>query len=573
MADDLNTLSAGMPYPAIISTLWQSDVQYTPSVSSNEVSMVARRWQQWISTAAMLLVVVLVTGTASAQEETFTGTLNGDFPNKDYQIQLAEGQTILATASAISGDLDAYLELYDPEGDIVSENDDRGSDTLDSALAYTVLETGTYMLRVRRYEPGDSSGQFELVITIGDESLFDVIGDGSRPVLSGATLTLDTKHFRVHYTLNGNDATTQEYVNALGVALEEIWVIQIEQLGWLVPPSDGTRGGNSLYDIYLVNLLGNGDGTYGYSSPETQQIVDNPATPLLEEFGAPSHIVIENDFDERSDSSISPISLMRTTAAHEFHHAIQFGYEVLRDYNWFYYEATASWMETVTFFKDQDVLSYTAEAFNYPDVCFGSTQLEYGTWMFLESLTDAHGSTVVRELWENIARYDGFAALENTLSAYGDSLTDAVSRYYLQNLVRDYDLAPQFSSTVWHEARIDGLGRWTFSGEGIQELGANYYDFAMPPGRYSIDVAGNGALRLWVVGIKGDNALIAALNKGGTVDTTGYENVMLMVFNPTYDDDPFECTYSGYTLDVRPPSGPLAPFDQTMSAEYFAPLQ
>lgn len=529
--------------------------------------------------ATLLFVVVAGVGLASAQDLTYSGYIDGAVPSKSYTFEMQAGQSALITAEATSGDLDTYLTLYDPSGVSVAENDDRSAgEILDSALGYTAAVGGTYTITVSRYEPGDSSGNFVLNITIGDESVLAGLDSLLRVRLSGPELVYDTEHFRVHYTFDGEDATNEIYLDHVVRTMEEIWRIQIERLGWPVPPPDDTRGGDERFDIYLVDLIGDGDGIFGYASPE-DNFGDNPNTPTVEVYATSSYLAIENDFAEVAADDAEAVQLMRATAAHEFHHAIQFGYDINDAHNW-YYEATAVWMEVITFYKEEDATGYVEYNYEYPELCFGTTadpgdgQLQYGDWLFLQSLSDVHGVEIVPKLWANIGEYEGFEALERTLARYDDDLPTAVARYRVQNLVRDYDLAPEFRATVWLENTIDAPGRWTFTGQGIQELGANYFAFYMPPGVYQISLSGDsGGLQLWAIGIQGTQAVEIPLGRGGILSTQGYDYVYLMVFNPVYDEDVNDCVYGSYMIEVRPASGQPAVSTHTWDAANFQPLQ
>jgi hypothetical protein len=527
----------------------------------------------------ILFIIAAGVGLASAQDLTYSGYIDSTAPSKSYTFELQAGQSALITAEATSGDLDTYLTLYDPSGASVAENDDRNpGEILDSALGYTATVGGTYTVRVSRYEPGDSSGNFVLNITIGDESVLAGLDQLLRIQLSGPEIIMDTEHFRIHYTFDGEDATDEIYVDHVLRTMEEIWRIQIERLGWPVPPADDQRGGDGRFDVYLVDLLGNGDGIFGYASPE-DDFGDNPNTPTVEAYATSSYLAIENDFSEVAVDDAEAVQLMRATAAHEFHHAIQFGYDINDAHDW-YYEATAVWMEVITFFKEEDATGYVSYNYEYPELCFGTTadpgdgQLQYGEWLFLQSLSDVHGMEIVPKLWANIGEFEGFEALEKTLERYGDDIPTAVARYRVQNLLRDYDLAGEFQATVWLENTIDAPGRWTFTGEGIQELGANYFAFSMPPGVYQISLSGdNGALLLWAIGIQGTEAVEIPLGRDGLLSTHGYDYVYLMVFNPVYDEDVNDCTYGSYVLDVRLSSGEGAAATHTWDATNFAPLR
>ena len=112
----------------------------------------------------------------------------------------------------------------------------------------------------------------------------------------------------------------------------------------------------------------------------------------------------------------TPTTVMRSTAYHEFHHAIQFGYDGAESHTWLA-EATSTWMETMAAGKDQDATGYVSTAYQYPELCFGTTaqddSIMYGEWPFMQMLTDDFGPNAVKELWQQIATYDGFDALQH----------------------------------------------------------------------------------------------------------------------------------------------------------------
>jgi hypothetical protein len=396
--------------------------------------------------------------------------------------------------------------------------------------------------------------------------------------LSGAVLIRETPHFSIHYTLEGADDTTERYVDALAEAAEEVWTLQIEQMGWPAPPPDGEQGGDDRYDIYIASLKKSDGYTMGYTQPG-DTVGDNPNTRTREIYASESYIVIENDFSEERDTDLDPISLMRATLTHEFSHAIQFGYDYADAHSW-YYEATATWIETITMPNDQDATGYVSLNYDYPELCFGTTaapddgQLPYGDWLFIQSLVDVHGDGVVQDLWDAIATYEGFEALEETLADYGETIQQALVRYRVQNLARDYALAPEFGATVWLENIIRNTGSWTFTGKGVQEFGANYFYLKRPPGLYDIQLTDDGrTLNLWVIGVRSDVAEAFDLRRGGTIDTHGYDYVYLMIFNPIYDDNLDDCVYRSYNIDVQIGSEtPQPPVTLTFNAANFEPL-
>lgn len=524
------------------------------------------------------LLVALLLGWRALLAQEYDGYLDSSTDPAQYPITLTVGDTVLIIAEPTSGDLDTVITLRDPDGQVVAANDDRSRSTLGSAIGYTATVAGEYWLTVSRYELSDSSGSYDLTIEIGDTSLLQRFDTSRHLDLSGPIQYRDTDHFRIHHTLEGEDAVTEAYVDAVAISIEEIRRIQIDRMGWPPPPPDGTRGGDARYDIYLANLLGAGESALGYTAPD-ERVGDNPNTPQIERDAVTSYIVLENDFVDRwYFNTTNPTALMRTTLTHEFNHALQMGFQV-DDMLW-YYEATATWMETASLIKDEDATGYVETIFKYPEVCFGSEGSEtdgfgvYGHWLFMQALVDRFGDDIILKLWENLATQRGFTALEVTLASYDMTIPAMVAHYHTQNLVRRYQLAPDFDATVWLENTIDADGRWTYSGRGIQELAANYFAVTLPPGTYDAGLVNDDAgLLLYAVAVRGDEADVIDLGRGGSFTTDGYDHVYLMVFNPLYDDNTRRCEYRDYSLDISAGKGAVAPVLHTWDATYFEPLR
>ena len=79
-----------------------------------------------------------------------------------------------------------------------------------------------------------------------------------RPVLANSIMSL-AGHFRVHYSTTGVNAVAPtdadgngipDYVDETAKVFEEAWSLQITQLGYSPPPSDG----DEIYDVYIKNL-------------------------------------------------------------------------------------------------------------------------------------------------------------------------------------------------------------------------------------------------------------------------------------------------------------------------------
>ncbi|MFN8373368.1 MAG: MXAN_6640 family putative metalloprotease [Anaerolineae bacterium] len=513
------------------------------------------------------------TDVVDSSTEYMDGEINEDTDAVDFSIELEEGDTVLLQTEAQDEELDTILSLYDPNGDLVEENDDintaRGN--YNSGIAHTAETSGEYTATVSSY--GSSQGEFTLEITIGGEELIDQLNaaKSARVELSGPELTRETEHFIIHYTTEGADAADEDYIDELENIMETVWTTEIDEMGWPAPPTDGTNGGDERYDVYVQTLLQ--DGLFGYCAPELPT-GDNPNTDIVEENAAPSFFVVENDMAE-DPAGRDAIGQLFTTAAHEFHHAVQFGFDT-NDEKWMY-EAVSTWMETKVAGEFEDATPYVSGNFQYPEICFGYKEdtYVYGHWLFIQSLADAYGDEVVQELWTNAIELDGFDALEQTLEDHGDDIPIAFARYNVQNLLRVYDLADEFDATVWMENVIDDTGRWTFTGNGIQELAANYYQLDLPDGVYNArfrDDSTDGALQMWVIGIDGDNADVIALGDDGSFSSEGYDYVYLMVFNALYDNDLDSCDYYDYEIQIEDGDSALD-VTYTWDASHFEPLE
>lgn len=509
------------------------------------------------ATAAELLAItnaIPETSTTPDREPDliFEGSIIEDDEFIDYTIDVQAGQGVIAAVFETDGRMDTTLSVFDPAGVEFVFNDDRGDySTFDSQVAFTAQETGTYTIRVDNY-PG-SPGDFRLEIYFASDEETALALQALREILSGDVEQYETVHFIIHYTTEGVDAAEVDYIELVGETMEEVLDIQVNQLGWALPPSDAGQGGDDRFDVYIRNL----DSVFGYMT-SSSPAGDNPNTDAVETEARAGYMVLDNDY---IGYGTDPIGAMRATAAHEFHHIIQYGYDS-SDYQW-YFESTASWMETVTFPDEEEATIYVEDVFTFPEICFGGQGRAdvngfgvYGTWLFLEFMTAELDADAPRLLWENIASGEEWEPLEATLAAYDETLLEFVPRYHVNNLVRDYLFVDSFDDlTVWVEDRIDEMGEWEPQGEGIQELAANFYEFDLSDfeeGRYEFIVDDLGTdIEVYFIGITDDEGEVFALGESGTVDITGYDDAYVMLFSPDYDDDMNACRYETYTLTVQ----------------------
>jgi hypothetical protein len=292
----------------------------------------------------------------------------------------------------------------------------------------------------------------------------------------------------------------------------------------------------------------------GYAQPEGL-LRDNPNSPTIEAYAAYSHLVLDNDFSYSDD----PFSLMRATAAHEFHHIIQHGYDLNDEALW-YYEATATWMETQTFPDAQDATNYVDALFVSPGLCPGNTVNDvtgsriYAEWLFIDSMVQDYGTGILLDLWDLIAAEEGMDSLYNLLNKLGTTPQEVFQRYAVRNLLLDYALSGQFNSTVHVSASLTDAGRAISRGTGVQELGVNYLASRLN-GVYTLSVQEEN-LELLYVGINSNEASVFNLENKGSVDTTPFTDGYVLVFNTSAHDAPDACQAVRWTLTVTEGGAP-----------------
>ncbi|NUM43662.1 MAG: hypothetical protein HUU38_03065 [Anaerolineales bacterium] len=412
-----------------------------------------------------------------------------------------------------------------------------------------------------------------VILTLPEEVDQKSWQNSARPQLSGTVRFVDTEHFRIFYTLSGEDAVQiqdengnaiPDYVEELGLALERSWDVEIDQLGWAAPPSDNGLGGDDRYDIYLEDL---DLSIAGYTSTGDGQYVvfDNPNTPVIEDNAAASYIAIDNDFIEVVEEglAIEPLDFMRATAAHEFNHAIQFGYDGREPLSWLW-ESTATWVETMVYPEITNTVFFLEASFKSADSCQvhygGRDRIEdqgnwYAHWLFLDFLADKYGDDLIIEMWEQTITHDGYEALEAALGKYGTNFDFQFQQYTVALLLRAFPFALDYP-TVRLEGSPSKFGSFNPS-DGIHQTGADFIE---------LDLEGIISLDLWnlqdgmVVGIRDEQADVFILEEGTlTIDTQPYRHVYLIVQNLEKVVDWDDCRLAPYSVRTEAGENPVSP--------------
>src|SRR6185369_6208731 len=225
-----------------------------------------------------------------------------------------------------------------------------------------------------------------------------------KPSLAGETVFQSNGgHFRIHYATSGDDAPPAadtnnnnilDWIEAVGNAFEAAYNREITVMGYRVPPEIPCH-------VYLQNMT-------AFGLTETDVMTGQSAT---------SFITIENDFAEQSFQNSIPgndsphiksLKSLQITAAHEFHHVIQFGYNVF--FQPWYAEATATWMEDEVYDSVNQLYDYSvpylAATLNSGDGT--STNLDsgngYSRWIFNRHLYEQfYPYDIIKGIWEAFA--------------------------------------------------------------------------------------------------------------------------------------------------------------------------
>jgi hypothetical protein len=284
----------------------------------------------------------------------------------------------------------------------------------------------------------------------------------AKPTLRGSEATpfiSPQGHFQIHYTTSGSDAPPPADANGNGVPdwvetvaweFDSVYSRETGALGYNPAPTpSGTP-----YDIYLQDLAQAKE--FGH----TQSV--EPITPGSNSFT--SFIVIDNDFADPIYAPLTGIKGLQIAAAHEYHHAIQYGYNFFFDI-WFA-EATATWIE-------DEVYDLINQLYDYlPDYMKNSTlSLDtevsvdtgggYGRWIFNRYLAERYGPGIVKSIWERLetiappADYADIpmlpvieAVLKNNAGSLGSDFFSFTKRLYVRDWTTHVEEINNIPATV-----------------------------------------------------------------------------------------------------------------------------
>ena len=204
----------------------------------------------------------------------------------------------------------------------------------------------------------------------------------------------------VHYVPTGPDAPPSPDWPATNLAvMDSVWSTIVDQMGYRKPLSDRSRGGNSLFDVYLKDL---GPDLYGFCAGERR----------VKKRTASGYCVLDNDFATAQFPNGTPTDNLVVTAGHEFFHAVQYAYDYAED-PWMM-ESTATWMEERFATDVDDNRQYLPASQIYApqiplDAFSQSNGFQYGNWVYWEYLSTRYGTRIVNKAWKQAGslRSDG----------------------------------------------------------------------------------------------------------------------------------------------------------------------
>ena len=384
---------------------------------------------------------------------------------------------------------------------------------------------------------------------------------------------------------NGNGVP--DYVEHLATFLDESRRVIVEELGYRPPPVDfrfhdryeelnSDDGGDGLYDVYIMDLPSRYS---GYARPE----------PVTDGIMTPSYMVIENDFVESRRTIEQALDLLRITAAHEYFHAVQFGYDAGAASFWL--EQSAVWAEEQVYDEINDYLTYFPSFSSFltePWVALDAMdgEHEYAGVLWPLFLEQRHHRDLIRTIWENTGNNSELDAIDQGLRGVGSDLRSAFQEFTGWNVFTDArantdrfyeegDTYPLATVSDTHDpGRPGGSSSLRFDGPDIpatqfpDHLGSNYILF-LP------DSTLQGGLRIDFTGISGvwgvsvavsgeaDTVMTVPATRGTVTievpDWTRYHTVMLVVASLERTGSGYEYGYTAvYDPDLTRSGRPLA---------------
>jgi Bacterial Ig-like domain len=254
-------------------------------------------------------------------------------------------------------------------------------------------------------------------------------------------------HYCIHWVDTTDDAPSladsdhngvPDYVQAMDAVFEHVYAVENVELGWRPPTSDGMRGCHknapdncpNRTDVYIKEI--GGQGIYGYAAPDPQQ----------RSYSQAAYLVMDNDYNASQFPRYEgdPLPPMEVTAAHEYNHVLQFGYDTAQD-TWMF-ESTAVWMEDRVYTDVNDYLQYLtpwSQMTFVPLTYFSSDGNDplnvkvYGDGVWNRWIEQRYDADTIRDAWASSRKTTpksfGPGAYDASLKTKGTSFYEAFSTF------------------------------------------------------------------------------------------------------------------------------------------------
>ncbi len=251
-------------------------------------------------------------------------------------------------------------------------------------------------------------------------------------------------HYRFYYDTTGSEAaslldsnfnpipnTAEHYIDSAGAIFNNVWHTEIDLLHYLPPPLNDTDG---TYHVYVHNL---DPGLYGVTDPDTIPVYTGTPPRFR------SQIEVDNDYKPFENYYSYGLAALEVTAAHEFHHAIQFGaYGFWGDADRYFSEITSTWMEDVVYNDVNDYYQYLSNNYQFnsqfgrPDLRFtlANTSIEYSRAVWGKFIEKRFSPAIMRRTWEFIRQVPSLMAIDRALQTAGSSFREAFLEFAFWNL-------------------------------------------------------------------------------------------------------------------------------------------
>lgn len=283
-------------------------------------------------------------------------------------------------------------------------------------------------------------------------------------LLPERSATRSTTHTSDNFALVAGDDYTGEQsdIDFWLDAFETSWDVEVGQLGFDAPPCTEMM----LFYVYLAN-----------TGPDVPDLEDDVYGYCDHDYSDCPFVVVHPDYSFASN----PDGAAQATAAHEFQHGIQSGYDWFEGDSWM--EATATWAEDVVFDDANDYVEYLNGDegwLAYPELSltYEDGWHEYGNVIWAKYLSENWGGDeVIVDVWDRCRDTDMLSAVDGMMAAQGSSLDEGFHDFMARLAVGDFEEADLYDD-VYRMAEITG---YPHSGAPPQYLprqyGSNYLAF------------------------------------------------------------------------------------------------